>query len=200
MKWTPVAALPLAAIVVPVHATEYLTVQQAQAQMFPGATFQPVPLQLSDTVRDALNERSGVHEPFNDKGVWKASSGGWFIVDRVVGKHEKITYAVALDAKGAVRAVDILTYQKPTATRCAMLTGAPSSSARPRKTRCNSARTFAMSAVRRFRASTSRKASSACSRCTTFSCPRCDSPRQTIAWNRGGGAHRRCAPADGRRA
>ena len=112
MKWTPVAALPLAAIVVPVHATEYLTVQKAQAQMFPGATFQPVPLQLSDTVRDALNERSGVHEPFNDKGVWKASSGGWFIVDRVVGKHEKITYAVALDAKGAVRAVDILTYQE----------------------------------------------------------------------------------------
>ena len=112
MKWTPMAAVPLAVLVVPVQATEYLTVQQAQAQMFPGASFQAVPLQITDQIRETLNERSGVHEPFNDKGVWKVSTGGWFIVDRVVGKHEKITYAVALDAKGAVRAVDILTYQE----------------------------------------------------------------------------------------
>ena len=80
MKWTPMAAVPLAVLVVPVQATEYLTVQQAQAQMFPGASFQAVPLQITDQIRETLNERSGVHEPFNDKGVWKVSTGGWFIV------------------------------------------------------------------------------------------------------------------------
>jgi len=82
MKWTPVAAIPLAMLVAPAYASDYLTVEQAQAEMFQGATFQPVLLKLSKSVRDAMYDRSGVHEPFDEKGVWKASTGGWFIVDQ----------------------------------------------------------------------------------------------------------------------
>jgi Na+-transporting NADH:ubiquinone oxidoreductase subunit NqrC len=37
---------------------------------------------------------------------------GWFVLDEVYGKHEFITYAVALDTTGAVRGVEILDYRE----------------------------------------------------------------------------------------
>ena len=37
---------------------------------------------------------------------------GWLIVDRVIGKSELITYALALDAAGAVRSLEILDYRE----------------------------------------------------------------------------------------
>jgi Na+-transporting NADH:ubiquinone oxidoreductase subunit NqrC len=37
---------------------------------------------------------------------------GWVVQDEVYGKHEFITYAVALDASGAVRGVEILDYRE----------------------------------------------------------------------------------------
>ena len=48
--------------------------------------------------------------------VWEVRSGGkragWFIVDRVIGKHDFITYAVALSTDGTVRGVEILDYRE----------------------------------------------------------------------------------------
>ena len=44
--------------------------------------------------------------------VWKSSDGGLFIVDDVVGKHELITFALALTPAGAVRAIEILDYRE----------------------------------------------------------------------------------------
>ena len=79
------------AIAVPAaHATTYLGVEQAQRALFPGASFTALGL----------------------KRVWRASSGGWFIVDEVSGKHELITYAVALDSQGRIQGIEILEYRE----------------------------------------------------------------------------------------
>jgi hypothetical protein len=51
--------------------------------------------------------------------------------DEVVGKHEFITWALALNADGSVRQIEILTIARPTATRFATRSDASSSSARP---------------------------------------------------------------------
>lgn len=115
MKWianTALFAAPAAALIAPAYATDYLTVQQAQAEFFPDTVLQPAPIKLSETQRDDMQRRSGVHEPFDEKGVWKAASGGWLVVDNVVGKHEKITYVVALDAHGVVKGIEILSYNE----------------------------------------------------------------------------------------
>lgn len=112
MKWQAYALTPLAALSVSAYAHQYFTVEQAQALMFPGARMTHVPLQLTDAVRDQLHDASGIHEAFNEAGAWKVDGGGWFIVDKVVGKHEMITYAVALDAQGAVKDVEILHYRE----------------------------------------------------------------------------------------
>jgi Na+-translocating ferredoxin:NAD+ oxidoreductase RnfG subunit len=45
-------------------------------------------------------------------GVFKASTGGWLVIDQVLGKHEMITYAVGINANGTVRQIEILRYNE----------------------------------------------------------------------------------------
>jgi hypothetical protein len=93
-------------------ATTYLTVGQAQALMLPGEALRPDFRQLSGEQSDAIRKASGVSPLSKDLKAWRAGSGGWFIVDEVVGKHEFIAFAVALDATGAVKDVEILDYRE----------------------------------------------------------------------------------------
>jgi Na+-translocating ferredoxin:NAD+ oxidoreductase RnfG subunit len=107
--------LPLAGIAIaggPAYATVYLSVGQAQAILFPGATFQPEPHTLTDEQVKAVEHASGVHVLSKQLKVWRVSTGGWFIADEVVGKHEYIPYALGLDEKGAVKGIEILEYRE----------------------------------------------------------------------------------------
>jgi uncharacterized protein with FMN-binding domain len=45
-------------------------------------------------------------------GVWRTVDGGYFIVDRVVGKHEYITVAVGINANGTVKQIEIMEYNE----------------------------------------------------------------------------------------
>ena len=82
------ALLPLAAVSTAAHGATYLTLEQAQRAIFPGASF------------------TATGQP----GVWRASTGGTFITDRVVGKHQYITYAIGITANGAVKQIEIMEY------------------------------------------------------------------------------------------
>ena len=106
--------LPVAAVVasVPAAAKVYLTVEQAQALMFPGATFTKDFRTLSDDQVRAIEKASDVGVRHREVMAWRASTGGWFIADEVVGKHEFIPIALALDADGAVKDVEILEYRE----------------------------------------------------------------------------------------
>lgn len=106
--------LPLAALILPhgVSATVYLTVEQAQSAMFPHQKLTPAFRQLQPMEIAAIKRASGETPLSKQLQAWRAQDGGWFIVDRVVGKHEFITYAVALTRDGAVRSVEILDYRE----------------------------------------------------------------------------------------
>jgi hypothetical protein len=107
--------IPLEAIVVfggPSYATVYLTIEQAQSILFPGATFQSHALTLTEEQAKAIARASGVNVLNKQLRVWRVSTGGWFIVDEVVGKHEFIPIALALDDQGAVKGVEILEYRE----------------------------------------------------------------------------------------
>lgn len=93
--WTPLAAACVAA---PAQATQYLTIEQAQRVLFPAAdAFAPAAV-------------PGVR-------AWAASRAGAalgdVLVDEVIGKHERITYAVGVGADGAIRGIEILDYREP---------------------------------------------------------------------------------------
>lgn len=96
-KWIryAVPAAAVASIASPSYAIQYLSIAEAQKQAFPSAT----------------------HFTEVQAGrIWKAEAGGrgigFFIFDRVVGKHLFIDYAVALSPGGAVQKVEILQYRE----------------------------------------------------------------------------------------
>jgi hypothetical protein len=96
----------------PAYAVTYLTVEQAQTLMFEGAVLTRDVRTLSAAETQAIEADSGVKVMNPQINAWRDASGGWFILDQVIGKHEFINYAVALDAGGAVRQLEILDYHE----------------------------------------------------------------------------------------
>ena len=106
--------LPAAvALVAPVsaQATVYMSVEQAQQAMFGGQKLVPHFRQLQPAEIAAIKKASRASPTSKQLKAWKAADGGWFILDRVIGKHEFITYAVAIGPDGAVKRVEILEYR-----------------------------------------------------------------------------------------
>jgi heme/copper-type cytochrome/quinol oxidase subunit 2 len=93
LKWTAPAAIVMT-IASPAYAAQYMSVEEAQKQAFPNATFTEV--------------QAG--------RVWKAQAGGgvagYFYYDHVIGKHLFIDYTVAVGSDGRVKRVDILAYRE----------------------------------------------------------------------------------------
>ncbi len=111
--------IPFAAagIVAPAYATVFLSVEQAQAAIFPGATLTEDARTLTPEQARAIAKAAGVKPLSPSLKAWKVAAAdgrpaGWFIVDEVVGKHEFITFALGIDAGGAVKGVEILDYRE----------------------------------------------------------------------------------------
>ena len=104
-------------VAAPAFAVQYLDIEQAQKLFFPRADgFTPVPLLLTDAQKAFVEKAAGVRMRYARQPVWEVSENGalagWVVQDEVYGKHEFITYAVALDAAGTVRGVEILDYRE----------------------------------------------------------------------------------------
>ena len=106
--------LPAAAVVVApaAYAAQYLTLEQAQQAIFPGASFTPSFVKISDDQKKQIERRTDVNVRVREQRVWRVSTGGFFIVDEVVGKHEFITYAIGLDADGGVQQIEVMDYRE----------------------------------------------------------------------------------------
>jgi len=90
-----------------VMAEEYLTIEQAQAMLFPGETFIPKHFVLTDAQIEALVRATG---PLARRQVrvWNSSAGGWFFLDHVIVKGDRIVYSVGLDEHGVVKGIEVL--------------------------------------------------------------------------------------------
>ncbi len=108
-RWLVPLALLAAA---PCQAEVYFDLQQVQTALFAGGRLSPVPLLLSAEQMGEIARRSGVGVSDPRPQVWRAEGGGWLYVDRVIGKHDYISFALALNADGAVRAVEIMEYRE----------------------------------------------------------------------------------------
>lgn len=115
--WSVPAIIIPAAIAAPAYAAQYFTVEQAQRALFPQATaFVARPVHLDAEHKRFIADYSKVSLRVDRQPVWRAEADGkllgWFVLDEVYGKHEFITYAVALDANGGVRGLEILDYRE----------------------------------------------------------------------------------------
>jgi Na+-translocating ferredoxin:NAD+ oxidoreductase RnfG subunit len=105
----PVAAL---AVCAPAQAMVYLSVEQAQKLMFGEQVLTPLLLTLTAEQVAAVEHDSGVRVISRSLRAWRAADGGAFLVDAVIGKHDLITYALAIGADGKLRQVEIMEYRE----------------------------------------------------------------------------------------
>lgn len=98
-------------------AATYLTVEAAQRALFPGADAF-TELMLAPTAEQllAITDAAGPQAPHGELRVWAARRGGAVIghvlVDNVIGREDYITYAVGIDARGALLPVEIMEYRE----------------------------------------------------------------------------------------
>ena len=90
----------------------YLSVEQAQALIWPRVALTPQTVKLSREQRKAIQKASGVRVRQSEMQAWRGAEGQWFIVDHVIGKHENIDLAVGLDRDGGVSGIEILVYRE----------------------------------------------------------------------------------------
>lgn len=106
-----------AGVAMPAFATEYLTVEQAQRTLYPDATsFKDASLQLTTDQMHQVETLSGL--PARSVG-WRVFAAykdnqllGHVVLDDVIGKYERISYAVALSPQAAVQQIEILAYRE----------------------------------------------------------------------------------------
>ncbi len=109
-RWLTAAGALASAAAPAAYATQYMSVEEAQQEAFAQAQFEE--LAPPDAATAAALDAPVGWAP----RVFTARSGGalrgWLIVDQVVGKSERITYALALDAQGAVSLLEVLDYRE----------------------------------------------------------------------------------------
>ncbi len=114
MNWNPnpLAMLGVAMISTPImaHAKIYISAEQAQKILFPNKVMTKSPIIITDDLQQKMRIASSIHYPFQGERIWKATDGSWLVVDEVIGKHEMITYAVALNPNGSVVGIEVLEY------------------------------------------------------------------------------------------
>jgi Na+-translocating ferredoxin:NAD+ oxidoreductase RnfG subunit len=111
------AAVPATLVSTAAIATDYMSVGDAQKQMFPDATsFVARPNTITPEQMKLVVARAG--GPVNT-ALWNVTAAmegekllGYVVADAVVGKFELINYAVALTTDGEIRDVEILSYRE----------------------------------------------------------------------------------------
>jgi Na+-translocating ferredoxin:NAD+ oxidoreductase RnfG subunit len=96
------------------YAETYFTQEEVLKALFPSATsFVAQSLTLNKTQTSKIEDSSPTSTPIPNK-IWQVREGdkalGYVIIDKVLGRHEFITYAVALDTQGHVQGIEVIEY------------------------------------------------------------------------------------------
>lgn len=90
------------------HAEDYLTVEKAQQLIFPGATFTPADYTMTEAQVDELIKITNATVFRSRVKAWKVSTGGYFFLDQVPGRDDRITYAIGIKEDGSIQSIEVL--------------------------------------------------------------------------------------------
>lgn len=99
------------------HATVYFSADAVRRQLFPTADrFLDAAVTLTPAQMREIAAQTRTRVRTNVVPIWRAMHGdallGHVIIDQVLGKHEYITYAVALDQHDAVRQIEVMEFRE----------------------------------------------------------------------------------------
>ncbi|QWD81978.1 FMN-binding protein [Polynucleobacter sp. MWH-S4W17] len=111
-KPNPLALIGIAMMSAPIiaHAKIYVSAEQALKILFPNKILTKNPVIITDDLQEKMRIASSIRYPFQGERIWRAADGSWFVVDEVIGKHEMITYAVAINPNGGIAGIEVLEY------------------------------------------------------------------------------------------
>jgi hypothetical protein len=100
-----------------VVAADYLTIDVAQKEFFPHAqSFDPVLISLTPDQKSAVAKLAGPQPPHGNIRIWNAVANGvnvgYVFFDEVIGRSDYISYATAIDERGALKTIEILSYRE----------------------------------------------------------------------------------------
>jgi Na+-translocating ferredoxin:NAD+ oxidoreductase RnfG subunit len=94
------------------YSKTYLTVEQAQDLLVKEGGLTHFPVELSKQQARDIGKASDTRVRALKMNTWRTEKGTWFIVDQVIGKHENIDLAVAINTLGKVTGLEVLTYRE----------------------------------------------------------------------------------------
>jgi Na+-transporting NADH:ubiquinone oxidoreductase subunit NqrC len=114
-----IVALPAGLVLsaTPSYATVYFTADAVKKALFPEAmSFADRSVTLSKAQMTSIAKASGTRVTSAKVSVFEAQGAngklGMLFIDKVYGKHEFITFALALDSGGSVRGIEIMDYRE----------------------------------------------------------------------------------------
>ena len=100
----------LLAPVMSANAEVFFTLEEARTALWKDTPMQAVPITLTEAQVDAIEDASDIRVLTDKINAWKTETGGWFIVDQVIGKHEMVDMAVALNPDGTIKGLKVMQY------------------------------------------------------------------------------------------
>lgn len=99
------------------HATVYFSTDAVRRHLFPTADrFVDAAVTLTDEQMRTVAARTRTRVRTSSVPIWRAMRSdaplGHVIIDQVLGKHEYITYAVALNEHDAVRQIEVMEFRE----------------------------------------------------------------------------------------
>lgn len=94
------------------YSAVYMSETQAVESIFPGLNLEKNTLKLSDADKKTIEKNSGEAVRADSLLYYKDAKGDVVFIDRVLGKHEFITYAVGVRPDGRVKGIEILEYRE----------------------------------------------------------------------------------------
>lgn len=108
----PLSATAIASPALAEESETYLTVEQAQQAIFPGASFRRDFFDLREAEFDRIRDTAQVTQWVRYIRAWRvsggSSGGGWFLVDQVVGRDDNLLYGIGINPDGSVKGIEII--------------------------------------------------------------------------------------------
>lgn len=100
----------LVSITLTCYATIHVNLPSVTEHIYPNEKMERVGVTVTQDIRDKMQDISSVHQEFKTDNIYRTPHGDWLVVDEVVGKHELIKYAVAINKDGSIKQIEIMNY------------------------------------------------------------------------------------------
>lgn len=88
----------------------FYTLKQAKQALIGDMRMTAMPIILTESQRELIEDASDTRVLSTRLNAYKTDDGGWFIVDQVVGKHEMIDLAIAIEPAGKIKSLLVMKY------------------------------------------------------------------------------------------